>query len=138
MSCLCTLEPSLCTQIECRVAAHIIAGIYPLKLSKFLMKAYQPLKENERKELMSAQKMYFTYLMKENGDDEVQKMVLVDQFKIFLDMDTVESTLRAEIASAFAEHYLIDMAIPVQDLLHRCSTFSLNSASFEIDQLKTG
>lgn len=105
---------------ECRVATHIIAGLYPLNFSKFLIKAYQPLKEEERKELMNIQKLYFSYLMQKISDDKSQKVDMLQQMDLLWNIDDAEYTLFCDIGSAFAECYLIDMPIPVQELLDSC------------------
>lgn len=116
---------------ECRVATHIIAGLYPLNFSKFLIKAYQPLKEEERKELMNIQKLYFSYLMQKISDDKSQKVDMLQQMDLLWNIDDAEYTLFCDIGSAFAECYLIDMPIPVQELLDSC--FILDNHDIELN-----
>lgn len=116
----CSFQEPPCMRNECRVATHIIAGLYPLNFSKFLIKAYQPLKEEERKELMNIQKLYFSYLMSKISDDKSQKVDMLQQMDLLWNIDDAEYTLFCDIGSAFAECYLIDMPIPVQELLESC------------------
>lgn len=116
---------------ECRVATHIIAGLYPLNFSKFLIKAYQPLKEEERKELMNIQKLYFSYLMSKISDDKSQKVDMLQQMDLLWNIDDAEYTLFCDIGSAFAECYLIDMPIPVQELLESC--FNIDEQDIELN-----
>lgn len=116
----CSFQDPPCMKNECRVATHIIAGLYPLNFSKFLIKAYQPLKEEERKELMNIQKLYFSYLMQKISDDKSQKVDMLHQMDQLWNIDDAEYTLFCDIGSAFAECYLIDMLIPVHELLDSC------------------
>lgn len=116
---------------ECRVATHIISGLYPLNFSKFLIKAYQPLKEEERKELMNIQKLYFSYLMQKISDDKAQKLDMLQQMDLLWNIDDAEYTLFCDIGSAFAECYLIDVPIPVHELLDSC--FILDNHDIELN-----
>lgn len=116
----CSFQDPPCMRNECRVATHIVAGLYPLNFSKFLIKAYQPLKEDERMELMNIQKLYFSYLMQKVSNDKIPKVDMLSQMDLLWNVDDAEYTLFCDIGSAFAECYLIDMAIPVQELLDSC------------------
>lgn len=116
----CSFQDPPCSSNECRVATHIIAGLYPLNFSKFLIKAYQPLNEDERKELMNIQKLYFTYLMQKLCDDSSKKIDPLRQMDLLWNIDDTDYTLFCDIGSAFAECYLIDVPIPVQELLDSC------------------
>lgn len=119
----CVYQEPQCTKYACRVATHIIAGLYPLNFSKFLLKAYNPLKENERKELMTIQKLYLSYLMQKIDDEKVDNVDILHHMDLLWNIDDAEYTLFCDIGSAFAESYLIDMPIPVQDLLDSCFIF---------------
>lgn len=127
----CSFQEPPCMRNECRVATHIIAGLYPLNFSKFLIKAYQPLKEEERKELMNIQKLYFSYLMQKISDDKSQKVDMLQQMDLLWNIDDAEYTLFCDIGSAFAECYLIDMPIPVQELLDSC--FIIDNNDIELN-----
>lgn len=127
----CSFEDPPCTLNECRVATHIIAGLYPLNFSKFLIKAYQPLNEEERKELMNIQKLYFSYLMQKLCDDKTKKVDPLHQMDLLWNIDDTDYTLFCDIGSAFAECYLIDVPIPVQELLDSC--FLIDNNDIELN-----
>lgn len=127
----CSFQEPPCMRNECRVATHIISGLYPLNFSKFLIKAYQPLKEEERKELMNIQKLYFSYLMQKISDDKAQKLDMLQQMDLLWNIDDAEYTLFCDIGSAFAECYLIDVPIPVHELLDSC--FILDNHDIELN-----
>lgn len=127
----CSFQEPPCMRNECRVATHIISGLYPLNFSKFLIKAYQPLKEEERKELMNIQKLYFSYLMQKISDDKSQKVDMLQQMDLLWNIDDAEYTLFCDIGSAFAECYLIDVPIPVHELLDSC--FILDNHDIELN-----
>lgn len=95
-----------CPRTECRVATHIIAGLFPLNFCKFLIKAYQPLNEDDRKGLK--RNVHFTYLMQKNSMD------------LMLNLQDTDYTEFCHVGSTFAEFYLIDAPIPVQEILYSC------------------
>lgn len=113
------------------MATHIVAGLYPFNFSKFLIKAYQPLDENERKELMSIQKLYFTYLMQKLCDDKSKMVDPMHQMDLLWNIDDTDYTLFCDIGSAFAECYLTDISIPVQEFLDSC--FIVDNGDIELN-----
>lgn len=127
----CSFQDPPCNNNECRVATHIIAGLYPCNFSKFLIKAYQPLNEEERKELMSIQKLYFTYLMQKLCDDKSKTIDPMHQMDLLWNIDDSDYTLFCDIGSAFAECYLTDIVIPVTDLLDSC--FIMDNGDIELN-----
>lgn len=116
----CTMQEPPCSRNECRVATHIIAGLYPLSFAKFLLKAYQPLQDEDRSELMSIQKIYLSYLMQKLCDDKSRVVDPLEQMDLLWNSDEADYSLFCDIGSAFAECYLTDIAIPVHDLLDSC------------------
>lgn len=129
----CVYQKPPCSKYACRVATHIIAGLYPLNFSKFLLKAYNPLKENERRELMTIQKLYLSYLMQKIDDEKADNVDIFQQMDLLWNIDDAEYTLFCDIGSAFAESYLIDMPIPVQDLLDSCFIYEYDKKDIEIN-----
>lgn len=109
-----------CALNECRVATHIIAGLYPLNFSKFLIKAYQPLVDDERKELMDIQNLYFTYLIQKLCDDNTKKINPVHAMDLLWNVDDSDYALLCDIGSAFAECYLTDSPIPIAETIDSC------------------
>lgn len=116
----CSFQSRPCTQNECRVATHIIAGLYPLNFSKFLIKAYQPLIDDERKELMDIQNLYFTYLIQKLCDDNTKKINPVHAMDLLWNVDDSDYALLCDIGSAFAECYLTDLQIPIEETIDSC------------------
>lgn len=127
----CSFQEPPCSSNECRVATHIVAGLYPFNFSKFLIKAYQPLNEDERKELMSIQKLYFTYLMQKLCDDKSKMVDPMHQMDLLWNIDDTDYTLFCDIGSAFAECYLTDISIPVQEFLDSC--FIIDNGDIELN-----
>lgn len=106
-----------CPRTECRVATHIIAGLFPLNFCEFLIEAYHPLKEEERKEASEIIKNL--YLMQQFHDD-MKNFDPKSQMDLMLKMDDTDYPVFCGAGSAFAEFYLIDAPIPVQEILYSC------------------
>lgn len=109
-----------CPRTECRVATHIIAGLFPLNFCKFLIKAYHPLYEEERKELMNIKNLYFTYLMQKFYGDNMKTFDPMLHMHLLSNLDDTDYSLFCGVGSAFAECYLIEAPIPVQEILYSC------------------
>lgn len=115
----CTFQTPACTRNECRVATQIIAGLYPLNFSKFLISAYQPLNEEERKGLMNIHHLYLTYLIRKLCND-TKTLGHYNMSDVLLDVDDTDYALLCDIGSAFAECYLTDSTIPLSEALDAC------------------
>lgn len=105
------------------MATQIIAGLYPLNFSKFLVSAYQPLNEEERKELMNIQHLYFTYLIRKLCNDNTKTVSQASVNDMIYDVDDTDYALLCDIGSAFAECYLTDKKIPLEEALDSCFSF---------------
>lgn len=118
----CTYQNPQCERMECRVAAHIIAGRFPLNFSQFLLTAYQPLSDRERKEVMNIKNLYFTYLLQKFHDERTLKKDddSTSNSDLFSNLDGTDYSVFCDIGSAFAECYLIDVPIPVNEILASC------------------
>ncbi|KAG4067279.1 hypothetical protein HA402_000270 [Bradysia odoriphaga] len=119
----CSFQSPPCNRNECRVATQIIAGLYPLNFSKFLVSAYQPLNEDERKELMNIQHLYFTYLIRKLCNDNTKTVSQASVNDMIYDVDDTDYALLCDIGSAFAECYLTDTKIPLEEALDSCFSF---------------
>lgn len=108
-----------CPRTECRVATHIIAGLFPLNFCKFLIKAYHPLKEEERKEASEIINIKNLLLMQQ-FHDEMKNFDPKTQMDLMSKMDDTDYPVFCGAGSAFAECYLIDAPIPVQEILYSC------------------
>lgn len=127
----CSNQLPPCNRNECRVATQIIAGLYPLNFSKFLVSAYQPLNEDERKELMNIQHLYFTYLIRKLCNDNTKTVSQASVNDMIYDVDDTDYALLCDIGSAFAECYLTDKKINLEDSLESC--FSYDGADIELN-----
>ncbi|KAJ6638598.1 Protein FAM193A [Pseudolycoriella hygida] len=116
----CSFQSPPCNRNECRVATQIIAGLYPLNFSKFLLTAYTPLNEEERKELMNIQHLYFTYLIRKLCNENARAVNQVCVKDVMYDVDDADYALLCDIGSAFAECYLTDAKIPLDEALESC------------------
>lgn len=119
----CSYQTPVCNRNECRVATQIIAGLYPLNFSKFLVSAYQPLTEDERKELMNIQHLYFTYLIRKLCNDNTKTVSQASVNDMIYDVDDTDYALLCDIGSAFAECYLTETKIPLEEALDSCFSF---------------
>lgn len=107
----CMFQEPPCPRTECRVATHIIAGLFPLNFSKFLIKAYHPV-----------------YIMQQ-FHDEIKNF---DPKTKDLKMDGSGYPMPCGAGSAFAECYLIDAPIPVQEILYSCFVVDNNDIELNI------
>lgn len=114
----CMFQEPPCRRTECRVATHIIAGLFPLNFSKFLIKVYEPLNEDERKELTNIKNFYFASLLQRYQDDKA----LIPQMHELPNLDDADYSEFSDVVSTFAECYLIDIGapVPVQEILYSC------------------
>ncbi len=126
----CSFQSPPCNRNECRVATQIIAGLYPLNFSKFLVSAYQPLNEDERKELMNIQHLYFTYLIRKLCNDNTKTVSQASVNDMIYDVDDTDYALLCDIGSAFAECYLTDTKIPLEEAL---DCFSFDGLDIELN-----
>lgn len=116
----CPSQNPPCVRNECRVATQILAGLYPLNFSKFLVSAYQPLNEEERKGLMNIHHLYLTYLIRKLCNDNTKTLGQFNMNEVLLDVDDTDYALLCDIGSAFAECYLITTPIPLAEALPKC------------------
>jgi hypothetical protein len=141
----CIFQPNPCTANSCRVATNIIAALYPLNFSKFLLKTYRPLSDDERKKLVTIQNFDFKNLLQKFCDDinkTTENKINADKlhplhFMDFLlwDSDDSESALLSDVASGFAECYLIDFQFPQKHVIfpYFLKLFRVNGRDIEID-----
>lgn len=90
-----------------------------MNFSKFLISAYQPLNEEERKGLMNIHHLYLTYLIRKLCND-TKTLGHYNMNDVLLDVDDTDYALLCDIGSAFAECYLTDSAIPLGEALDAC------------------
>lgn len=69
--------------------------------------------------------------MQKISDDKTQKVDMLNQMELLWNIDGAEYTLFCDIGSAFAECYLIEMQIPVHDLLDSC--FIVDNQDIELN-----
>lgn len=123
--CIFQVEP--CKMNACRVAINIIAMLYPLNLSKFLIKSYHPLKETERRKMAENWNIDVKKFMQKFCDDinKRWRSEIADQIHPlhFLDLlwesDDAESALLGDMASAFAEWFLMDFQFPQRNVIYQ-------------------
>lgn len=128
----CMFQDPPCPRTECRVATHIIAGLFPLNFCKFLIKAYQPLNEEERKEVINIKNLYFTYLMQKFHDDKMKTFDPMSHMDLLSNLDDTDYSVFCGVGSAFAECYLIDAPIPVQEVLYACFIIENNDIALNM------
>lgn len=103
-----------CRRYECRVAFHILYGIYPPNFSNYLCRNYHPLTESERKELRLLKHMALTHIIKKASEanvwpadkQEVCKNNSFGAIDFLWSSDDTDYTLLGDMGSAFAECYL--------------------------------
>lgn len=128
----CSSQTPPCKRNECRVATQIVAGLYPLNYSKFLIPAYQPLTEDERKKLINTHQLYLTYLIRKLCNDNTKIIGEYNVNDVVLDVNDTEYALLCDIGSAFAECYLTEAHIPLDESLSACFVFD-NGVDIELD-----
>jgi hypothetical protein len=140
----CIFQSTPCKANACRVATNIIAILYPLNFSKFLIKSYHPLKEEERKKLVTIKNFDFKNFIQKFCDDINKTMEnTINSERIhplhFMDLlwesDDSESALLSDMASAFAECYLIDFQFPQRHVIYQYFTkfFLARGTDIEFD-----
>lgn len=65
-------------------------------------------------------------------DDKSKKVDPLHQMDLLWNIDDTDYTLFCDIGSAFAECYLIDVPIPVQDLLESCFLFDIGDVELNM------
>lgn len=116
----CSFQKPPCVRNECRVATQIIAGLYPLNFSKFLVTSYQPLNEEERKGLLHIHHIYLTFLVRKLCTVTNKPICLNNMNEVLLDVDDSDHLLLCDIGSAIAECYLTEATVQVVDALEAC------------------
>lgn len=116
----CVYQNPPCNRTDCRVASHIIVGLFPQHFSQFLIYAYLPLTESERKEVMGIKNYYLSYLMQKFHDEKSTYDDSAFDISVMTSLNEMEHTLLCAIGTAFAECYLIDALIPVKEILESC------------------
>lgn len=139
----CIFQSEPCKINACRVAINIIAMLYPLNLSKFLIKSYRPLKEEERKNMAENWNIDVKNFMQRFCDDINKRWRTEVADRIhplhFLDLlwesDDSESALLSDMASAFAEWFLIDFQFPQRNVIYQYFTkfFLAKGTDIEFD-----
>ncbi|KAL1377676.1 hypothetical protein pipiens_016099 [Culex pipiens pipiens] len=139
----CIFQGEPCKINACRVAINIIAMLYPLNLSKFLIKSYHPLKEEERKKMAENWNIDVKNFMQRFCDDINKRWRTEVADRIhplhFLDLlwesDDSESALLSDMASAFAEWFLIDFQFPQRNVIYQYFTkfFLAKGTDIEFD-----
>ncbi|XP_055617273.1 uncharacterized protein LOC129762771 isoform X2 [Toxorhynchites rutilus septentrionalis] len=123
----CIFQAEPCKMNACRIAINIIAMLYPLNLSKFLIKSYYPLKDNERRRMVENWNTDVKQFMQKFCDDinKRWRKEVVDRIHPlhFLDLlweaDDADSALLGNMASAFAEWFLIDFQCPHRNTIYQ-------------------
>lgn len=139
----CIFQSEPCKINACRVAINIIAMLYPLNLSKFLINSYHPLKEDERKKMAENWNIDVKNFMQRFCDDINKRWRTEVADRIhplhFLDLlwesDDSESALLSDMASAFAEWFLIDFQFPQRNVIYQYFTkfFLVKGTDIEFD-----
>ncbi|XP_055588217.1 uncharacterized protein LOC129740536 [Uranotaenia lowii] len=139
----CIFQGEPCRINACRVAINIIAMLYPLNLSKFLIKSYHPLKEEERRKMAENWNIDVKNFMQRFCDDINKRWRTEMSDRIhplhFLDLlwesDDSESSLLSDMASAFAEWFLIDFQFPQRNVIYQYFTkfFLVKGTDIEFD-----
>ncbi|XP_058813321.1 uncharacterized protein LOC131677496 [Topomyia yanbarensis] len=139
----CIFQGEPCKINACRVAINIIAMLYPLNLSKFLIKSYHPLKEEERRKMAENWNIDVKNFMQRFCDDINKRWRTEVADRIhplhFLDLlwesDDSESALLSDMASAFAEWFLIDFQFPQRNVIYQYFTkfFLAKGTDIEFD-----
>lgn len=139
----CIFQSEPCRINACRVAINIIAMLYPLNLSKFLMKSYHPLKEEEHRKMAENWNIDVKNFMQRFCDDINKRWRTEVADRIhplhFLDLlwetDDSESALLSDMASAFAEWFLIDFQFPQRNVIYQYFTkfFLAKGTDIEFD-----
>lgn len=123
---LCIFQNNPCLNNACRVATNIIVLLYPLNFSKFLLHSYHPLNEEERKKLVTIHNFDFKNFIQKFCDDinkttesnlSSDKLHPLHFMDLLWDSDDSDSAVLSDMASAFAECYLIDFPPPQKHVL---------------------
>lgn len=69
---------------------------------------------------MSIKNLYFTYLMQKFHDDKLINVDSAFDINVMSNLDDMDYSLLCAIGSACAECYLIDVPIPVKEILESC------------------
>lgn len=138
----CVFNTPPCTNIECQVAANLIIGSYPLSFTKFLIKNYQPITdENDRRKYLTLPSQFMTqkFGMVKLGEEHVEERAEINRtflemnsfWEVEVDEDDYESytdrELRKGLAAAMAENFKSDMKFPQRHII-----FSYFHALFQI------
>lgn len=139
----CIFQGEPCKINACRVAINIIAMLYPLNLSKFLIRTYHPLREEERRKMAENWNIDVKNFMQRFCDDINKRWRTEVADRIhplhFLDLlwesDDSESALLSDMASAFAEWFLIDFQFPQRNVIYQYFTkfFLVKGTDIEFD-----
>lgn len=128
----CPYQNPPCSRIECQVAAHIIVGLFPMNFVEFLLTSYYPLGEWERNEVINIKNLYYAYLMQRFYDGKKTDADFAhDGWTSIPNLDSaIDYTLVCVITSAMAETHLIDLPIPVKEVLESCFVVEDNDIRF--------
>lgn len=141
----CTFQQPPCQRNDCRVATQIIAGLYPMNFSKFLITTYEPMHDDDSKGMMH---FHLAFLLRklctENGQvnsggtggtggtgsgctgpmpstsNGSSGSGHVSLSELLRDVDDSDNAMLCKIGSAFTECYLSENALPVSELLKEC------------------
>jgi len=116
----CIFQDPPCNRIACRVANHIIAGIFPIHFTKLVIKSYVPITNAERK------------IYKKNGIIKFQESydcdkTNLDKLHLLHSLDEIYKAdtnkkeqvhLTNKEISMFAEYYLTDFIFPNHEILY--------------------
>lgn len=69
---------------------------------------------------MDIQNLYFTYLIQKLCDDNTKKINPVHAMDLLWNVDDSDYALLCDIGSAFAECYLTDLQIPIEETIESC------------------
>lgn len=125
----CIFQNPPCNRTECRVASHVITGIYPLNYSLFLMKCYQPLDDIERNNCTVKNTLEFAFLLK----DFVNQMIPLHCMDILWTTDEIDPTLVRETASTLAECYLSEFTFPLDESIYPCFLSLLKATGSDVE-----
>lgn len=142
----CIFQIPPCTSIPCKVACHIVAAIYPIKFSKRLISAYQPVDHETRRDpnltpIQNFNMGFFMMKLHEDIKNTIKGIEIDVDGKLLDDMLTTlcsykdDINLFRDMASLFAESCLTNFQFTPDEKIYPCflSLFKITDNDIEID-----
>jgi hypothetical protein len=124
----CVFNDPPCQKMECQVATNLIIGSYPSSFTKFLLRTYEPLSDDDREKFLKipSQSLIRKFCRKKGGAAAKEIMQEADEINhtflllhMFWDDDEIaDPHLRMGLASALAENFKVDIKFPQRHIIY--------------------